>query len=214
MLNPDRLSEVPLVKLVKSISAGEPYQHVQALEEQTQGPYHGTQAKPNKWMVMACEEAKKSVEEGGGPFGAVLLQVGDETGTVIRFWRDHNRVTEQCDPTAHAETMVIRAACRELGTCDLSNIADDPEPSHCELYSSCEPCPMCYGAIVWARIPVLVFSATRADASDPEVGFSDEHIHSELKKDYQDRSVRVYNASCGNAKDAFEMWKRSGNKRY
>ncbi len=202
------------MRLVKSTRAEEPYRPVRVLEEQTPGPYQGTQAEPNKWMVMACEEAKKSVEEGGGPFGAVLLQVSDETGKVMRLWRDHNRVTEYSDPTAHAEVMVIRAACSELGTCDLGNIAGDMEPSHCELYSSCEPCPMCYGAVVWARIPVLVFSATRADASDPEVGFSDELLHSELKKDYHGRSVSVYHATCGDAMEAFELWKLSGNKRY
>jgi len=202
------------MRLVKSTIVGEPHQPVRTIDDQTPGPYHGTQAEPNKWLVMACEEAKKSVEEGGGPFGAVLLQVGDETGTVIRLWRDHNRVTEQSDPTAHAEVMVIRAACRELGTCDLGSIAGDGEPSHCELYSSCEPCPMCYSAVVWARIPVLVFSATRADASAPEIGFSDKEIHSELKKDYKSRSVRVYQAACSNAMEAFEMWKRSGNKMY
>ncbi|GAH83989.1 unnamed protein product, partial [marine sediment metagenome] len=67
---------------------------------------------------------------------------------------------------------------------------------------------------VWARIPVLVFSATRADASDPEVGFSDEEIYSELKKDYQFRSVRVYQATCGNTMEAFELWKKSNNTRY
>jgi tRNA(Arg) A34 adenosine deaminase TadA len=73
---------------------------------------------------------------------------------------------------------------------------------------------MCYGAIVWARIPLLVFSATRDDASDPEVGFSDELIHSEMKKDYQGRSVSVYQATCSNTLEAFELWKQSGNKLY
>ena len=214
MQDPARVSAMPLMRLVKSTLSGEPYRPIRVLEEQAPGPYHGTQAEPNKWIVMACEEAKKSVEEGGGPFGAVLLQVSDETGTVIRYWRDHNRVTEYNDPTAHAEVMVIRAACRELETNDLANIAGDTEPSHCELYSSCEPCPMCYGSIVWARIPVLIFSATRADASDPEVGFSDELIHSELKKDYQVRTVKVFQATCGGSTEAFELWKRSGNKRY
>ena len=144
----------------------------------------------------------------------MLLQIGDETGMVIWLWRAHNRVTEHIDPTAHAEVMVIRAACRELGTYDLGSIGGDEETSHCELYSSCEPCPMCYSAVVWARIPVLFFSATRADASDPEVGFSDEEIHSELKKDYQSRSVRVYQATCGSTMEAFELWKKSENTRY
>jgi len=202
------------MELVKSTRVGEPYSPVRTMEDQTFGLYRGTQAEPNKWIVLACEEAKSSVEEGGGPFGAVLLQIGDETGMVIRLWRDHNRVTECSDPTAHAEVMVIRAACHELGTYDLGSIGGDEETSHCELYSSCEPCPMCYSAIVWARIPVLVFSATRADASDPEVGFSDEEIYSELKKDYRSRSVRVYQATCGNTMEAFELWKKSENTRY
>jgi guanine deaminase len=202
------------MKLVKSTRVGEPYQPIRAIVDQPVGLYQGTQAEPNKWIVMACEEAKGSVEAGGGPFGAVLLQVGDETGTVIRLWRDHNRVTEYNDPTAHAEVMVIRAACRELGTYDLGAIGGDGETSHCELYSSCEPCPMCYSAVVWARIPVLVFSATRADASDPEVGFSDEEIYSELQKDYRSRSVRVYRIICNNTMEAFELWKKSGNSRY
>jgi len=73
---------------------------------------------------------------------------------------------------------------------------------------------MCYSAVVWARIPVLVFSATRADASDSEVGFSDEDIHSELKKDYRSRSVRVYQATCDNTMEAFELWKKSDNPMY
>jgi len=202
------------MKLVKSIRVMEPYQPVRTIEDQTIGLYQCTQAEPNKWMVMACEEAKKSVVEGGGPFGAVLLQVSDETGMVLRLWRDHNRVIEYSDPTAHAEVMAIRAACHELGTCDLGSIGGGQVTSHCELYSSCEPCPMCYSAVVWARIPVLVFSATRADASDSEVGFSDEDIHSELKKDYRSRSVRVYQATCDNTMEAFELWKKSDNPMY
>ncbi len=202
------------MKLVKSTRVGEPYQPIRAREDQTAGLYQDTQAEPNKWIVMACEEAKRSVEAGGGPFGAVLLQVDDETGTVIRLWRDHNRVTEYNDPTAHAEVMVIRAASRELRAHDLGSIAGEGETSHCELYSSCEPCPMCYSAIFWARIPVLVFSATRADASDPEVGFSDEEIYNEVQKDYQLRSVCVHRMTCDNTIEAFELWKKSGNPRY
>jgi guanine deaminase len=202
------------MKLVKSKRVGEPYQPIRTKEDQSVGLYQGTRAEPNKWIALACEEAKRSVEEDGGPFGAVLLQVSDETGMVLRLWRDHNRVTEYSDPTAHAEVMVIRAACHELGTYDLGSIGEGEGTSHCELYSSCEPCPMCYSAVVWARIPVLVFSATRADASDPDVGFSDEEIHSELKKDYQSRSVCVYQATCENTMEAFELWKKSDNPRY
>ncbi|MGD2142315.1 MAG: nucleoside deaminase, partial [Candidatus Bathyarchaeota archaeon] len=122
---------------------------------------------PNCWIEMACNEAKQSLEMGGGPFGAVLLQIDDETGEVIRLWKDHNHVVEQRDPTAHAEISVIRSACRELGVHLLgridkaqSRLPQKGETSHCEIYSSCEPCPMCFSAILWARIPVLVFSAS------------------------------------------------------
>ncbi|UCD46233.1 MAG: nucleoside deaminase [Candidatus Bathyarchaeota archaeon] len=170
---------------------------------------------------MACEEARWSVEVGGGPFGAVLLQIDDGTGEAIRFWRDHNHVVEHSDPTAHAEISVIRSACHELGVHDLgeirgseSKLPQEGEISHCEIYSSCEPCPMCYSAISWARIPVLVFSATRFEASDERVGFLDDHIYEELRKDYPRRKIRVYQALCPGTLDAFELWKKGDYARY
>jgi guanine deaminase len=176
---------------------------------------------PNRWITEACEEARMSVEAGGGPFGAVLIQVDDETHQVLRYWRDRNHVTEYMDPTAHAEVSVIRSACHELNVYDLGAIKK-PESmlpqvgktSHCEIYSSCEPCPMCYAAIRWARIPVLVFSATRHEASHPDVGFSDEEVYEDLSKSYPDRCIRVHQAVCFNSLRAFEAWKKSGNPRY
>jgi guanine deaminase len=176
---------------------------------------------PNRWIVEACDEAEASVEAGGGPFGAVLIQVDDETHRVLRYWRDRNHVTEYMDPTAHAEVSVIRSACHELNVYDLGTIKRSEsrlpqvgETSHCEVYSSCEPCPMCYAAVRWAKIPVLVFSATRHEASSPDVGFSDKEVYEDLGKSYPNRGISVHQAVCTNSLNAFEAWKKSGNPRY
>ena len=181
--------------------------------------YCGTLVEPNKWIIEACEEAYASVEAGGGPFGALLIQVDNETNRVLRYWKDHNHVTEYKDPTAHAEISVIRSACHELNVYDLGTISKSEsrlpqtgETSHCEIYSSCEPCPMCYAAIRWARLPILVFSATRHEAS--EAGFSDGELYDDLCKSYTERGIRVKQAICPTSKEAFEAWKRSGNLRY
>jgi len=176
---------------------------------------------PNEWIREACREAIRSVKDGGGPFGAVLVQVDDETGEVIRTWKGRNQVADHNDPTAHAEISVIRAACSDLGVYGLGVIdrsqARLPQrcaTSHCELYSSCEPCPMCYSAALWARIPVLVFSATCYEASHPDVGFSDEAIYEDLQRGYADRRIRVRQSICSTTLDAFKKWKKSCNPRY
>jgi len=212
---------------VKSVPVGEPY-HLN--EERLEGAdaeggvchvYPGILVEPNRWIVMACEEARASLGSGGGPFGAVLLQVDDGTGEVIRFWRDHNHVVERSDPTAHAEISVIRSSCQELGVIDLgairrdvSRLPQEGETSHCEIYSSCEPCPMCYSAIAWARIPVLVFSASCKDASGKGVGFLDEELKEDVCRGYGDRKVKVFQAVCPGTMDVFEMWKGGGYERY
>jgi len=209
-------------RLARSTPCGEPYDGVRPLNpEPEDAPFAGIEAASNRWLEMACEEAKASVGEGGGPFGAVLVQVDDETGRAIRCWRDRNHVVELSDPTAHAEVSVIRSACSELGVFHLdmidrdeSRLPQDGSTSHCEIYSSCEPCPMCYSAIAWARIPVLVFAATRFEASAPQVGFRDEEMHRELCKPYWERSVQVYHANSSRAAEAFDLWRRSGNKMY
>lgn len=212
------VSSVPVGKLyslnhrkIQKIESGPEVIHV----------YEDILVESNPWIELACEEAERSVETGGGPFGAVLLQIDDETHEVIRYWKDHNHVVEHSDPTAHAEISVIRAACHELGVHDLdrieraqSNMPQRGEKSHCEIYSSCEPCPMCYSAIHWARIPVLVFSATCLDASGEGVGFSDAEIYDELTKEHKDRSIRVYQALCPRTLDAFKKWKEADNPRY
>ena len=188
--------------------------------------YRGIEVGGNRWIKMACDEAHQSVKEGGGPFGAVVVQIDDASNKVIRFWRCRNQVTKNIDPTAHAEVSAVRTVANELGVFDLGNIRhDDPrlkltqpgETSHCEIYSSCEPCPMCYAAIRWARIDTIVFSATRYDAAEPGVDFSDLELYQELATPYQDRGsngLRVYQATTKNSLDAFNLWKNTDKVAY
>lgn len=186
------------------------------------GVYDGIEVTANQWMRMASEEARISVESGGGPFGAVILQIDDETNEVIRYWRNHNHVPEWRDPTAHAEVTTIRVACRELGVFSLGSIKREESKlpqkgatSHTVIYSSAEPCPMCYAAIYWARIPKLVFAATRYDAAVQGVEFSDEALYLELAQPYRERKgVKSLQANAENSLDAFNLWKRSKKTPY
>ena len=214
----------------KAIDVNRPYEGITPIHEvkpsattskDEEDIFQHIRAESNHWIRLACEEAKASVERGGGPFGAVLVQIDDDTNEVIRYWRDGNHVTDHNDPTAHAEISVIRAACHQLGLHTLDaiprNISKLPqigETSHCELYSSCEPCPMCYSAVMWAHIPVLVFSATRFDAAVPGIDFFDAEIYDELSKRYEDRLTRVYISSCDINLEAFHLWKQSENRKY
>jgi tRNA(Arg) A34 adenosine deaminase TadA len=181
--------------------------------------YEKITTRPDDWMKMACAAAADSVRTGGGPFGAVLIHIDDETGKVIRHWMDCNHVAEYSDPTAHAEISVIRQACKELGVFRLNNISDETsnlmQPtnlSHCELYSSCEPCPMCYGAIRWAQIPVLTFALTRFDAHAQ--GFRDMEIYEELAQPLESRQMKIHKADFPEALEAFNLWQASENQRY
>ena len=114
-------------------------------------------------MKKAIELSEENVANGGGPFGAVIARDGEIIATGV------NRVTANCDPTAHAEVSAIRAACQKLKTFDLSG---------CEIFSSCEPCPMCLGAIYWARLSHLYFAAGQRDAA--AAGFDDAAIYREF----------------------------------
>lgn len=184
--------------------------------------YAGIQAASNKWMDMACEEALISVQNEGGPFGAVIVQVDDETGDVIRYWREHNHVPEWNDPTAHAEVSTIRAATRQLGVLDLgkihkkeSKLSQPGETSHCVIYSSAEPCPMCLSAIYWSGIKELAFAATIFDAAAPGVDFSDKMIYDELAVALAKRKhMKVCHANSSTALDAFNYYKRNPIKTY
>lgn len=112
------------------------------------------------WLREAIAIATENVRHGGGPFGALVVKDGKVIG------RGVNRVTARHDPTAHAEVTAIREACATLGTHDLSG---------CELYASCEPCPMCLGAALWSRVDKLYYAATRFDAA--AAGFDDAHFY-------------------------------------
>ena len=123
------------------------------------------------------------------PFGAVIVRNGE----IIA--RGENRVTVCNDPTAHAEVSAIREAAARLGTYDLSG---------CEIYSSCEPCPMCLGAIYWARLDRLYYAGTRADAAN--VGFDDAHIYEELPLDPSQRELPTQTLLREEAQRVFEAW--------
>src|SRR5215470_7523057 len=125
----------------------------------------------------------------GGPFGAVIARAGH----VIA--EGHNQVTSLNDPTAHAEVVAIRAACRQLDSFNLQG---------CELYTSCEPCPMCLGAIYWARLDRVYYANTRDDAA--AIGFDDDAIYREFAKTIQDRSVPFIHLPLPEGKRVFREW--------
>jgi guanine deaminase len=143
-----------------------------------------------EFVVMAFEVALRGVESGdGGPFGAVVVR-GDEVLATA-----HNQVVATNDPTAHAEIGAIRAACAALGTFQL----DD-----CDLYASCEPCPMCLGAIYWARPRSVFFSATREDAA--QAGFDDAFIYEEMALPREARTLPMRRVEHPQAGDPFAAW--------
>ena len=144
---------------------------------------------PESFMREAIKLSAESVQSGGGPFGAVIVRNGE----IIA--RGENRVTVCNDPTAHAEVSAIREAAARLGTYDLSG---------CEIYSSCEPCPMCLGAIYWARLDRLYYASTRADAAN--VGFDDAHIYEELPLDPSQRELPTESLLREEAQLVFEAW--------
>ncbi|ALA24793.1 guanine deaminase [Piscirickettsia salmonis] len=179
--------------------------------------YEEISAPANQWLERANEEALQSVKNGGGPFGAVIVQIDNETDEVIRHWVSHNQVVLNHDPTAHAEVMVIRMAAKELGVVDLgciyqgqAKLSQPSEQSYCVIYSSAEPCPMCISAIYWAGIKKLMFSATRFDAAKPGVDFSDAVIYEELARPYhQRRYMQIEYARTVNYLDAFDYYKNN-----
>lgn len=197
------------------------YYPVQTANIKVNGIYSGIEVEGDRWMQLACLAARESVEEKGGPFAALILQIDNCTDQILRYWINHNQVTSALDPTAHAEIMAIRSACASLGVFDLGSIRKDESKltqpgdlSHCVIYSSAEPCPMCYAAICWANIPMLLFAATRFDAATQGVDFSDEAIYEELSRPYSDRFVRVYQCTVDNSLDSFNLWKVSRKVQY
>ncbi|MBE9488570.1 MAG: nucleoside deaminase [Bacteroidetes bacterium] len=147
-------------------------------------------------MREAINLATKNIENGGGPFGAVIAsKEGEILATGV------NRVTSSNDPTAHAEVMAIRNACDKLKTFDLSNY---------NIFSSCEPCPMCLGAIYWAHLDKLYFGNTKADAKD--IGFDDSFIYDEISLKLDDRKLPTENFLREESIETFKMWSSKTDK--
>lgn len=147
-------------------------------------------------MKKAVALSLQNIEEGGGPFGAVVVKGEEIVGVGI------NRVTANNDPTAHAEVMAIRDAAARLERFDLSD---------CVIYTSCEPCPMCLGAIYWARIKKVYYGNTKQDAA--RIGFDDGFIYEELAKPLHERSVSFVQLLPDEAAKAFKLWEQKADKR-
>jgi tRNA(Arg) A34 adenosine deaminase TadA len=149
-----------------------------------------------KFMRIAIELSEYNVKQGvGGPFGAVIAK----DGMIVA--RSANRVIQLNDPTAHAEISVIRLACQELGTYNLEG---------CVIYTSCEPCPMCLGAIYWARIDTVYYGNTKADAA--AIGFDDHFIYKELDLPLDKRKLKTTQLLPIEALPAFKLWESSESK--
>lgn len=131
----------------------------------------------------------------GGPFGAVIVKGGAIVG------RGHNEVTSTNDPTAHAEIVAIRRACARLGDFQLLG---------CEVYATCEPCPMCLGALYWARPSKIYFASTREDAA--QIGFDDRSIYDELALAIPRRSMPMVQMLRDEAQSLFETWQQKSDK--
>lgn len=151
--------------------------------------------KDNLFIKRAIELSLESVKRGGGPFGAVITKNGEVVS------ESSNQVTILNDPTAHAEISAIREAARKLNTFDLSG---------CEIYASCEPCPMCLGAIYWARIDRVFFANTRDDAEN--IGFDDSFIYEEISRPIKERKIKFKQLLRDEALEAFRAWEEYENK--
>ncbi|HVA71522.1 MAG TPA: nucleoside deaminase [Candidatus Limnocylindrales bacterium] len=153
-------------------------------------------AASNPFMARAIALALENIRSGmGGPFAALVVKGGGiiSEGT--------NRVTSANDPTAHAEIIAIREACRKLGRFDLHG---------CEIYTTCEPCPMCLGAIYWARLEKIYFASTAADAA--KIGFDDSLIYDEIHRSIGERRIPLISLMRGDAMKVFRTWDAKQDK--
>lgn len=150
----------------------------------------------NLFMARAIQISIDNARSGkGGPFGAVVVQAGSIIAEAV------NRVTSTNDPTAHAEVLAIRQACQKLGRFELRD---------CELYTSCEPCPMCLGAIYWARLSRIYFGNSAADAS--KIGFDDSFIYREIALPLLQRKIPMTQMMPEEALAAFRAWQEKPDK--
>ena len=147
------------------------------------------------FMRQAIALAVENIKNGGGPFGAVIVKDGKIIATGA------NRVTVNNDPTAHAEVSAIRAACTKLGTFDLSG---------CVIYTSCEPCPMCLGAIYWAHIDKVYYGTNKDDAAN--AGFDDSFIYKELELEPCKRRLPLEMILADEAQAAFDAWRKKDDR--
>ncbi len=149
-----------------------------------------------KFMRRAIELAQSGMNAGaGGPFGAVVVRDGEIVG------EGFNRVTSTNDPTAHAEIVAIRAACEQLNSFQLDG---------CTIYTSCEPCPMCLGAIYWARPDKIFFACTREDAAN--IGFDDHFIYEEIERTIEERRIKSINFLREEGLTVFKNWANKADK--
>ena len=146
-------------------------------------------------MRRAIELSIKNLESGGGPFGAVVVKDGQIIGEGI------NQVTSTNDPSAHAEVVAIREACRKLKCFQLDG---------CEIYTSCEPCPMCMALVYWAHLGKVYYANTAADAA--KIGFDDARIYQELKLPHAERSLPMKQMMRNEALVAFHTWQQKPDK--
>ena len=149
----------------------------------------------NIFMMRAIELSIKSVKSTGGPFGSVIVK----NNKIVA--EGSNKVTMNNDPTAHGEIVAIRDACQKLNTFNLSG---------CDLYSSCEPCPMCLSAIYWSRIENIFYANTRIDARS--IDFDDSFIYSEINKDLDNRKIKMHQMHRDEALEAFKIWDNKEDK--
>jgi len=149
----------------------------------------------NLFMMRAIELSIESAKSKGGPFGSVIVK----DNKIIA--EGSNQVTINNDPTAHGEIVAIRSACQKLNTFNLSG---------CDLYSSCEPCPMCLSAIYWSRIENVFYANTRIDAK--RIDFDDSFIYSEINKDLENRKIKMHQMHRDEALEAFKIWENKEDK--
>uniref|UniRef100_UPI00403F5962 nucleoside deaminase n=1 Tax=Oceanobacillus sp. FSL W7-1293 TaxID=2921699 RepID=UPI00403F5962 len=148
-----------------------------------------------KWMEKAVKIAQESAAAGGGPFGAIVVK----DGKIISA--GNNQVTAANDPTAHAEVQAIREACQKLDSFQLTD---------CEIYTSCEPCPMCIGAIYWARPEAVYYAASKTEAA--EAGFDDRFIYNQIALPVEERDIEMMQIRPDKYDKPFQIWKDVENR--
>lgn len=148
-----------------------------------------------KWMEKAVKIARESAAAGGGPFGAIVVK----DGKIISA--GNNQVTAANDPTAHAEVQAIREACQKLDSFQLTD---------CEIYTSCEPCPMCIGAIYWARPEAVYYAASKTEAA--EAGFDDRFIYNQIALPVEERDIEMMQIRPDKYDKPFQIWKDVENR--